>query len=175
MVYTKADGVIANHYNQEYAYQVWGFVAPLLLLIGFVQYGSVALRMLFPCGGKIADAEADGRVVWRRASIRRLPLAIANAYRVLAFRTTFTIGPFSLNLAEVALTIAYIVVLFVWTFINSTHTGLPLPHKLTISGSHFSRRIEANAAILSGPCGEHRLWSTPARRRPRYQEQYRWV
>lgn len=119
MVVTAADKALARHYNDEYAKQVWWLVAPLLFLIGVTNYGSIALRKLFPRRKGPADVEADGRVVRHPASIRRLPLTIANIYRVLAFRTTLTIGPLSLNLAEVALTIVYIVALFVWTFINS--------------------------------------------------------
>ena len=126
---TSADGVIANRYNQEYAYQVWGLVAPFLFLVGVAHYGSVALR-LFSGKKEPTDVEADGRVTQHRALVRRLPLVIVNAYRVLAFRTTFTIGPFSLNLAEVALTIVYIVALFVWSFINSMLL-LFLPHPRT--------------------------------------------
>ena len=122
-----ADSIRANNYNQEYAYQVWGLVAPFLFLLGVIHYGSIALSALFPGKKEPVDVEADGRLVRHRASIRRLPLVIMNAYRILAFRTTFAIGPFSLNLTEVALTIAYIVALFVWTFINSMYRGLP-PH-----------------------------------------------
>ena len=70
----------------------------------------------------------DGCAVRHAASIRRLPLTIANTYRVLAFRTTITIGPFDLDLAEVSLTVAYIASLFVWSFINSSHHSVPLSH-----------------------------------------------
>lgn len=128
MVATPADRALANHYNEEYAKQVWWLVASFLLLIGITNYGSIALRKLFPGKAQPADVEVDGRVVRHTASIRRLPLAVANAYRVLAFRTTLTAGPFSLNLAEVALTIAYIVALFVWSFINSAYCCIILIH-----------------------------------------------
>ncbi|KAF9653624.1 hypothetical protein BDM02DRAFT_3086890 [Thelephora ganbajun] len=120
MVATPADRALANRYTEEYAYQVWWLVAPFLFLVGVTHYGSVALRKLFPGRQERTDVEVDGRMIRDAGSFRRLPLAIANAYRVLAFRTTFTVGPFSLNLAEVALTIAYIVALFVWSFINTT-------------------------------------------------------
>lgn len=167
---TSADAALAKHYNQEYAYQVWGLIASFLFLVGATHYGSVALRVLFPGKKEPADVEVDGRVVRHRASVRRLPLAITNAYRVLAFRTTFTIGPFSLNLAEVVLTIVYIVALFVWSFINSTYYCFPLIHELTILRSHIARWNEARTSILYQPCGKHCLWPTPARRRSWHQE-----
>jgi hypothetical protein len=172
---TSADSAIANHYNQEYTYQVWGLIAPFLFLVGVVHYGSVALGMLFPGKKKPSDVEADGRVAQHRALIKRLPLAIVNTYRVLAFRTTFAIGPFSLNLSEVALTIAYIVALFVWSFINSTWFCFHLIHQLMTSHSHVSQWNEVCTTILYEPRGIHCLRSTPTRCRPWYQEQHRWM
>lgn len=124
MAATPADKALANRYNGEYAYQVWWLVASFLFLVGVTHYGSIALRKLFPSGKRSADIEADCRVVRRTFSFRRFPFTIVNAYRVVAFRTTLTIGPFSLNLTEVALTIAYIVALFVRSFTNSTHHGI---------------------------------------------------
>ena len=152
-----ADGAIANRYNQKYPYQIWGLVAPFLFLLGVTYYGSVALRVLFPGKKEPTDIEADDRVTRRYASITRLPLVIVNAYRVLAFRTTLTIGPFNLNLAEVALTIAYIVALFVWSFINSTSFCSHLIHELTTSHSHISRWNEIFTAVLHEPRGKYCL------------------
>lgn len=160
------DGHIANRYNQEYAHQVWGLVAPFLLLVGLTYHGSRALGRLFPRKQGPADVEADRRGVRHHASIRHIPLVITNAYRVLAFRTTFIVGPFSLNLAEVALTVAYIVSLFVWSFINSVYFCFPLIHELTILHSYLSQWNEVRAAILSEPRGKYRLRSAPARCRP---------
>jgi len=150
MVATKGDKTLANHYNEEYPKQVWWLVAAFLFLVGVTHYGSVARRKLFPGKNEPANVEADGRAVRHAASLRRIPLTIANAYRVVAFRTTFVIGPFSLNLAEVALTVAYIVALFVWSFINSTYRGVPLTHGLTIllatafDGTKFERTYYIN-------------------------------
>lgn len=123
MAITAADTVLANNYNEEYPKQVWLLVAPFLFLVGVTRYGSVVLRKVFPGRGG-----HHGRVVRHAPSIRRLPLAIMNAYRVLAFRKTLSIGSFSLNFAEVALTIVYIVTLFVWSFINSEWCGTLLIH-----------------------------------------------
>jgi len=158
MVATKADKTLAKHYNQEYPKQVWWLVAAFLFLVGVTHYGSVARRKLFP-GKEPADVGADGRVVRHTASLRRLPLTIANAYRVAAFRTTLVLGPFNLNLAEVALTIAYIVALFVWSFINSTYRGVPPTHGLTIllatalDGTKFERAYYLNRSANIA-CGQ---------------------
>ena len=51
----------------------------------------------------------------------RLPSGFINAYRAVAFRSTLEIGKlYSLTMAEVLITVAYIIFLFVWEFINST-------------------------------------------------------
>ena len=173
MAATAADKVIANQYNDEYAHQVWWLVAPFLFLIGAIHYGSIALRKFFPGEKKPVDVEADGRVVRHASSFRWLPLTVANAYRVVAFRTALTIGPFSLNLAELALTIAYIAVLYVWSFVNSTYPGIPLTRELMIPHSHISRWYQIRARVLSEPRCEHCLWSAPTCRHPWYQEQHR--
>lgn len=168
MVATPADMALANSYAEEYANQVWLLVMPFLFLLGIIHYGSIALRKLFPGKKESADIEADSRGSRRASALRRLPLAIANAYRVVAFRTTFTVGPLSLNLAEVTLTIAYIIALFVWSFINSTHHGILFAHELTISHSYVSRWDKVRTCILCKPRGEHRQRSAPTCRCPWY-------
>jgi len=153
MVATAADRALADHYNEEYAYQAWWLVASFLFLVGVIHYGSVALRSLFPGKKGPTDVEADGRVVRHPFCFRPLPLTITNAYRIMAFRKTLTIGSFSLNLAEVFITIAYIVALFVWSFINSAHRGIPLIHGLTVPRSHVSRWDKVGKYILCKPRG----------------------
>ncbi|KAK1230613.1 ferric-chelate reductase [Marasmius sp. AFHP31] len=46
-----------------------------------------------------------------------------NLYRIATFRQIITIGSYSLNLAELALTCMYIIALFTWTFINTTNVA----------------------------------------------------
>jgi ferric-chelate reductase len=159
MVATAADKAIANQHNDEYAHQVWWLVAPFLFLIGVTHYGSIALRKFFPGEKKPVDAETDGRVVHHASSFRRLPLTIANAYRVVAFRTPLTIGPFSLNLAELALTITYIAGLYVWSFVNSMYPGVSLTRELMIpiatslDGTKFERVYYQNR-VANIACGQ---------------------
>ena len=108
-----------------------------LLLVGVTNHGTTVLRKLSR-KKEPADVEAVGRASQRAVSIRRLLLTIANTYRVLAFRMTLTIGPFSLNLAEVALTVAYIITLFVCSFINSGYRSIHLTRELTTPYSYIS-------------------------------------
>ena len=56
----------------------------------------------------------------RGFALRNVPTAVINAYRVVAFRWTLEIGQsYTLNLAEVFVTVAYIVALFSWEFLGS--------------------------------------------------------
>lgn len=67
--------------------------------------------------------ETDAAVLpTHRVSLRRLPLAILNAFRIVAFRWTLQLGQsYALSLADVFLAVAYIVIIFTWTFMNSTY------------------------------------------------------
>jgi hypothetical protein len=57
-----------------------------------------------------------------RRSLRRIPIAILNSYRVIAFRMNVTFfSSYTVNFAEVFVTIAYLAALFTWTFINSEY------------------------------------------------------
>ncbi|KAF7964757.1 hypothetical protein HWV62_3260 [Athelia sp. TMB] len=69
---------------------------------------------------QIHDLEKTGSARGRGLSLRRLPVAIINTFRVLAFRCTVGIGSYQLNLAEVFLTAAYIVMLFTLAFLDTT-------------------------------------------------------
>ena len=61
---------------------------------------------------------------WKRrttVSLTRLPAAAADSFRTLAFRWTVPVGSsHELNFVEMGLTLAYMAVLFTWTFVNCT-------------------------------------------------------
>jgi hypothetical protein len=60
---------------------------------------------------------------WKRrtsVSLTRLPAAVADSFRALAFRWTIPVGSsHELNFVEVGLTFAYMAVLYTWAFVNS--------------------------------------------------------
>jgi len=72
----------------------------------------------------------------RALNLRNIPLALVNLYRIAAFRFTFDFGSFTINLAEVVLTLMYIAALFVWAFINTTD----------LSGTKFDETYWSNRA-----------------------------
>ena len=67
---------------------------------------------------------------WKRRttlSLTRLPAAVTDSFRTLAFRWTVPVGSsHELNFVEVGLTLAYMAVLYTWTFVNSMLHLLPL-------------------------------------------------
>ncbi|EGN94560.1 hypothetical protein SERLA73DRAFT_62268 [Serpula lacrymans var. lacrymans S7.3] len=111
-----------------YPEQVWYLFAVFIFVVGVFQ--------------TINDPELASTSASRGLSLRRIPLALTNAYRVVAFRWTLEIGSsYTLNMAEVFVTIAYIVMLFIWAFINTTDLE---GHKLDIG--YWSNRAGYLAA-----------------------------
>ncbi|EGO20038.1 hypothetical protein SERLADRAFT_442838 [Serpula lacrymans var. lacrymans S7.9] len=129
-----------------YPEQVWYLFAVFIFVVGVFQWGSF-LHSKFSrrhrrTGRTINDPELASTSASRGLSLRRIPLALTNAYRVVAFRWTLEIGSsYTLNMAEVFVTIAYIVMLFIWAFINTTDLE---GHKLDIG--YWSNRAGYLAA-----------------------------
>ncbi|KDQ52027.1 hypothetical protein JAAARDRAFT_184606 [Jaapia argillacea MUCL 33604] len=95
---------------QGYPKEIWYFIVCLIFLVGVFHYGST-------------DSESGQVTPSRRGtlSLRRIPLALVNIYRVAAFRCTLEVGSsYSLNFVEVFLTMTYIVVIFGWAMANTT-------------------------------------------------------
>ncbi|KAI0828500.1 iron reductase [Trametes gibbosa] len=117
----------AGH-NKEYPREVWWFVASFIALVALSRSLSWATSKLLSgrrptAAQKTKDAEAGVTPPARRFSWRNVPLTVVNAYRVVAFRWTLQIGKsYTLNLAEVFITVAYVVGLFTWEFVNTTTT-----------------------------------------------------
>ncbi|KAI1792303.1 ferric reductase NAD binding domain-containing protein [Ganoderma leucocontextum] len=123
-----SDYVVLLARDKAYPQQLWWLIASFIALIAVFQFGSWALakcsRRTPSRGQKTADAEAggDSTSTGRAFSLRNVPTAIINAYRVVAFRWTLEIGQsYTLNFAEVFVTVAYIVALYTWEFANTTN------------------------------------------------------
>lgn len=109
--------------------QAWYCIGLFLFIIGVFQWASFlhskfARRRTAP--GEDPELASEPRV--RVFSLRRIPVALTNAYRVVAFRWTLEIGKsYTLNMAEVFVTMAYITFLYIWAFINSEREACLLP------------------------------------------------
>ncbi|KAH7890610.1 ferric reductase NAD binding domain-containing protein [Phlebopus sp. FC_14] len=115
------DKTIRVSRNKLYPIQAWYCIAIFLFIIGIFQWSSflhskfVRRRSASGADEELASSPA------RDFSLRRIPVALANAFRVIAFRWTLDVGKsYTLNMAEVFITVAYIVFLYVWVFINTT-------------------------------------------------------
>ncbi|KAH7909461.1 ferric reductase NAD binding domain-containing protein [Hygrophoropsis aurantiaca] len=138
------DKILRNQRFNLYPLQAWYCLALFIFLVGCFQWGALLHSKFIRHGrqsehravdrlgktmtsghhkDKDAEAGAGRQEVPTRhgVSFRRVPLAIINAYRVVAFRWTLKIGQsYTLSVAEVSISIAYIAFLLIWTFINTT-------------------------------------------------------
>jgi len=112
--------------NDTYPEQVWYTIAAFLFIVGCFQWGSLVYSKFARRRHYDSDEEtATTNVIQYKFSLRRIPLAIINVYRVVAFRWTLEIGQsYTLNVAEVFVTVAYIALLLIYAFINSKLIGL---------------------------------------------------
>jgi ferric-chelate reductase len=117
---TQADGDLLNARNVAYPNQIIYLIASFIALISLCHFSSMFYHFIF-----------RKRVYeWNRrttVSLTRLPAAVADSFRTLAFRWTVPVGSsHELNFAEVGLTLAYMAVLYTWAFINSMLDLFPL-------------------------------------------------
>ncbi|KAH7920226.1 hypothetical protein BV22DRAFT_1021612 [Leucogyrophana mollusca] len=119
------DRILRNQRFHLYPKEAWYCLAVFIFVVACFQWGSF-LHSKYARrgrGSEMASREHEpGPASIRHApSLRRVPLAFVNAYRVLAFRWTVEIGQsYTLNMAEVFVTIAYLAFLLIWEFINTT-------------------------------------------------------
>ncbi|OJT02648.1 Ferric reductase transmembrane component 3 [Trametes pubescens] len=119
------DQAIGVPRNIAYTHQLWWFVASFIGLIAVGQFLSwISSRLFAPSSREEKrDAELEGRRASRarRFSWSRLPIALVNHFRVLAFRNTVDVGQkYTYTYAEVCITVGYVIALFTWEFVNTT-------------------------------------------------------
>jgi ferric-chelate reductase len=108
-----------------YPEETWFCLATFLFVVGLFQWGSILHSKLVkrrrPSKAPDEESTLSSARPPKRFSLKRLPLAAVNIYRVVAFRWTLEFGSYVINMAEVFVTIAYVALLLTWTFINSTY------------------------------------------------------
>ena len=114
-----ADGKLADYRAELYPNQAWYGIGLFLFIIGLFNWSSILFSKFF-VSRQSRDMESFAAPRPNSGSFRRLPVALLNAYRVIAFRWTLHAGEmFCLTTAEITLTVAYIVYMYIWAFINS--------------------------------------------------------
>ncbi|KAJ8584981.1 hypothetical protein M405DRAFT_936300 [Rhizopogon salebrosus TDB-379] len=116
-----ADLTLLVDRNIAYPEQVWYALAVFLFVVGCFQWG-LSLHSKFARRRQHeSDEETVSNHVHHKFSLRRIPLALINFYRVIAFRWTLEIGQtYTLNMAEIFVTLGYIALLLTYTYINTT-------------------------------------------------------
>ncbi|KAG1834099.1 ferric reductase NAD binding domain-containing protein [Suillus variegatus] len=119
---SKADITILTEQLDSYPQQVWIYIGIFLFVVGFFQWGSHIHSKFARRTHHESDEEtAPIHNIQYKFSLRRIPLAFINFYRVVAFRWTLEIGKsYTLNMAEVLVTVTYIALLLAYAFINTT-------------------------------------------------------
>ena len=110
---TNPDKVIYNSHIANYPNRAWFCIASVILFVTLCRFTSLLYNI--GTGVRTRTRPRTRGVV----QYSRLPAAVLNAFRAIAFRWTVPISnSYTLNLAEVFLTAAYIAVLFTWSLVN---------------------------------------------------------
>ncbi|KIJ54636.1 hypothetical protein M422DRAFT_200498 [Sphaerobolus stellatus SS14] len=120
----------ANNYPK----QQWYMIGIFIFLIACYYFGQLiyAWNLKRSSAGRQSEAGEPARgAANNKSSIRRLPFAIANTWRIIFFRFTVPLGwGHHINFAEVAIAAGYILAMLIWEFINSKNitTGEKIQH-----------------------------------------------
>jgi len=115
------DRIIYAFHSINYPHRVWFCIAGVILFVTLCRFTSHLCNIR-------SGLEPPVRFHTREVvQYRRLPAAILNAFRAIVFRWTIPIGnSYTLNLAEVLLTAAYIAIVFAWALVKCTSEPLLL-------------------------------------------------
>ena len=106
----------------NYPKYIWYIISSTITLITLCHWGSILYGTCVRCSRKKVDADEEGATLPPRGSIdlRRLPLAVVNLFRIIAFLWTLPIGFGSrLPVAEVIVLVGYMAGIIAWEFTNS--------------------------------------------------------
>ena len=110
---TIADETIRTARILSYPKQILYLVGTLLILVSLCHFFSIFYQF-------ITRKRVHGWKQRSSVSLQKVPAAVIDSFRTIAFRWSIPIGSsHELNLAEVALTLGYMAILYTWTFINS--------------------------------------------------------
>lgn len=135
---TDNDKVLRKYYTATYPNQVGYILLSFILLLGIVRLLAFVYRLCSRRKGSgyqplVEDPSSGTRhrdgPGTMAISLRRLPLALINAYRTFAFRTPAIHAPvlgghseWRMNVAEVGLTVVYLGVVGGWAFARSEYS-----------------------------------------------------
>jgi ferric-chelate reductase len=125
---TAADRLVRDQTQTKFTKQIWYLIASVVALLMFIRiarylHSFVAIpkpTLEKESEKSKSDLEGASSSVIGRISLRRLPLAIATAFRIVAFRWTIVIGTFAVSsVSELAFILGYMVAIFIWLLVDS--------------------------------------------------------
>jgi ferric-chelate reductase len=129
---------------EEYPHQILYALSTFIIVLALFRLVSGIYSNFSGPAVRKRDAEAAdvSPIPSAHISLRRLPLACVNIFRVIAFRWTAQLGrSYTLSLTDIFLALSYIAIIFSWTFVNS------MPHlfrmSLLISSSMLRNSISS--------------------------------
>ncbi|KZT21946.1 hypothetical protein NEOLEDRAFT_1072627 [Neolentinus lepideus HHB14362 ss-1] len=130
-----ANNALRKYYQSHYPKEIWWLFGALIALLTAVRLVSLvfyfvrrwrfryraAQQSLKAANSNEKDPESGHGGSTPFPVALRIPAALINAWKIVWFRSTINFGfGYTLNVAEVVLTAAYIVALFTWSFVHST-------------------------------------------------------
>ncbi|KAJ8516400.1 hypothetical protein ONZ45_g6280 [Pleurotus djamor] len=111
------DRILRIQQAHDFPRRLLWIMAAFTALVSVLHIVSLLSVFVFPRKAHKSDGTR------KRPSLQRLPAAIVDTFRVMAFRWTVQLGgSYSINLAEAFLTAGYVVLIFVWSLVHSTNS-----------------------------------------------------
>ena len=139
---TSADKALKRLQQSKAIKELWIIIASVIGFLLVVRVLRYAARLLFSSRPSDVQAEMSGEKSEKvspeavipgrtgKASWRRVPLALASGFRIIAFRIQIPLGIGSASFAELSFIWAYVGAMFALTFVDSKRDCLRLGLRL---------------------------------------------
>ena len=128
---TEADLKLKAEQQRKYVKDLWIFLACVIAFLTVIRILRLFLAFVIrprsakPTSSEKGSAETVQAGRNGRVSFRRVPTALASAFRIVAFRLSIPVGPGSVaSVAELLFIFGYIAVMLILLLINSRHIKL---------------------------------------------------
>ncbi|KAF7300471.1 FAD-binding FR-type domain-containing protein [Mycena chlorophos] len=104
--------------------QAWWFMGTFIGLVAVGHFAALAHAYATRNRPARPAADVPPSLRWKTVRVKRIPLALLNVYRTIAFRWAISInflGAYTINTAEFLLAGVYFTVLFCWTRLQATN------------------------------------------------------
>lgn len=124
---TTADRQFRDQTQTKFTKQIWYLIASVIALLAFIRVARYFYSFVtIPKPALEKESETKKPDLERasprmgRISFRRLPVAVATAFRIVAFRWTIVIGSFAVSsVSELAFILGYMAAIFIWLLVDS--------------------------------------------------------